>query len=722
MIRSLCRPCAIVLVALCACTAAHAADKDATVTLNLKDADINALITTVSEVTGKNFIVDPRVKGKVTVISSSPMQPDALYQTFLSVLAVQGFAAVASGNVIKVVPETNARQLDSQISSGFGVPRDDIVTRVFTLNNASAAQLVPILRPLVPQWGQLAAYAPGNMLIVADRAGNVRRLAAIIADLDTSSDEGVQIITLQHAVADDVVQVLTTLSTNDKKKDPTAHTPAIIADTRTNSVVIAGDKSDRERLVGIVHQLDTPSQDNGGATQVIYLKYADAKSLAPILQGYAQDATSPDGKPGTTPAPSHTKGPGANQDVTVLSDKDTNALIVTAPPKAMQMVKQVIRQLDIRRAQVQVEAIIAEVSANKANQLGVDWAVFNKHAVAAAGILDPSTLGAIQNATSLAGGVGGIGGVGGLGTSRTGTIASAAAGLLGQGATAAVGAFGGATTFAALLHALRSDGNTNILSTPNITTLDNEEAKIEVGQQVPFLTGSYANSGVTSSAGLVNPFQTINRQDVGLTLGITPTINQGDVIRLKIELEDSSLTSNAAGGSGSLTQITNKRSIKDVVSVSSGQILVIGGLIGDQIDQSENAIPFLSKIPLLGGLFRYQQNSRTRQNLMVFIHPVILRNAEDINYYTRMKYDHVRHAQIDSAISRTTATPAAPSQPVLYEWDDYLATHNRPDAAAPKPGTAPSGAAATPESAIEDGISTQPLPTPSSPPSGSGSP
>lgn len=705
MTKLLCRHCILLLIGVCAATAALAADKDATVTLNLKDADINALITTVSEVTGKNFIVDPRVKGKVTVISSSPMQPDALYQTFLSVLAVQGFAAVPSGNVIKVVPETNARQLDSPVSSGSGLPRDDIVTRVFTLNNASAAQLVPILRPLVPQWGQLAAYAPGNMLIVADRAGNVRRLAAIIADLDSSSDEGVQIIPLQHAVADDVVQVLTTLATNDKKKDPTAHTPAIIADTRTNSVVIAGDKNDRERLVAIVHQLDTPAQDSGGSTQVIYLKYADAKNLAPILQGYAQDAAKTDAKQGAAPAASP-RNPGVNQDVAVLADKDTNALIVTAPPKSMQMVKQVIRKLDIRRAQVQVEAIIAEVSANKASQLGVDWAVFNKHAIAAAGILDPNTLGAIQNAASLSGGISGIGG---LGTSSTGTIASAAAGLVGQGATAAVGSFGGATAFAALLHALRSDGDTNILSTPNITTLDNEEAKIEVGQQVPFLTGSYANSGVTSSAGLVNPFQTIDRQDVGLTLGITPTINQGDVIRLKIELEDSSLTSSAASGSSSLTQITNKRSIKDVVSVSSGQILVIGGLIGDQINQSENGIPFLSKIPLLGGLFRYQQNSRTRQNLMVFIHPIILRNRDDINYYTRLKYDEVRHAQIHSATGNTA--PANGSRPVLYEWDDYLARHNRPDEAAQGRAAGPSsGAATTPESAIENGISTQPLP------------
>ncbi|HEU0197397.1 MAG TPA: type II secretion system secretin GspD [Nevskiaceae bacterium] len=675
MIRSLRLTCTALLAAALFGVAAYAADNQAAVTLNLKNADINALVTTVSQITGKNFIIDPRVHGKVTVISSSPMQASALYQTFLSVLAVQGFAAIPSGNVIKIVPDTNARQMATPLSTGSGMPRDDIVTRVFTLHNASAAQLVPILRPLVPQWGQLAAYAPGNMLIVADRAANVRRLAGIIADLDTGSDEGVEIIPLQHATADDVVQVLTTLAASAKKNDPTAHTPAIIADTRTNSVVIAGSKSDREHLLDVIHQLDMPTTGSSAATQVVYLKYASAKNLAPILQGYAQKAETEE-KGGTThktvTASYNSSSSGGNGKVSVLADKDTNALVITAPPKTMQMIKQVIAKLDIRRAQVQVEAIIAEVSANKANQLGIDWAVFNKHAVAAAGILDPNTLGAIQGAASL-GTVGGVSGLGGTG----GTLASAAAGLVGQGATVAVGSFGGATAFAALLHALRSDGDTNILSTPNITTLDNEEAKIEVGQQVPFLTGSYANSGVTSAAGVVNPFQTIDRQDVGLTLGITPTINQGNAIRLKIKLEDSSLTSSAsAGGAASLTQTTNKRSITDTVSVNSGQILVIGGLIGDQIDQSQNAIPLLSRIPILGSLFRYQQNSVTRQNLMVFIHPVILRTPGDIDYYSRMKYEEARNAQIDSATSGS-GIPGT-TRPVLYQWDQYLAAHNRP--------------------------------------------
>lgn len=682
MMRSLRHCCLLILLLVALGTTASAADRGATVTLNLKDADINSLITTVSEVTGLNFIVDPRVKGTVTVVSSSPMKADALYQTFLSVLAVQGFAAVPSGDVVKIVPDANVRQLGA---SGEHAVGDGIVTRVFALHNASAAQLVPILRPLVPQWGQLAAYAPGNMLIVADRADNVKRLASIIAELDTGNEEGIQIVPLQHAAAGDLAEVLTTLAANAKQNDPSARAPAVIADTRTNAIVIAGDRSARERLVTVIHELDTPAQGSQGSTQVIYLKYADAGNLAPILQGYAQQSASREGasgganaaaaKPGATSA---TAAAGHNGEVTVLPDKDTNALIVTAPPKTMQMIKQVISQLDIRRAQVQVEAIIAEVSATKASQLGIDWGVFNKNVGAAAGILNPNTLGTLAGTT------------GGTTQGQAPSTTAILANLVTQGATIGTGALGGPTQFAVLLHALKSDGDTNILSTPNITTLDNEEAKIEVGQEVPFLTGSFANSGVTSTTGVVNPFQTIDRKDVGLSLGITPTINQGDTIRLKIKLEDSSLTSSSATGTSALTQITNKRAITDTVTVSSGQILVIGGLIGDQISQTQNGVPLLSDIPLLGGLFRYETNSRQRQNLMVFIHPVILRTAGDIDYYSRMKYDHMREAQIRSAPSHTPLI--GNDHPVLYQWNDYLARHNRATAPSQEPGGAPAAA------------------------------
>ncbi|HKY90326.1 MAG TPA: secretin N-terminal domain-containing protein, partial [Nevskiaceae bacterium] len=372
-------------VIACACVLVPAR---AAVTLNLKDADIQTLIQTVSDVTGKNFIVDPRVKGKVTVISSSPMDADGVYETFLAVLQVQGFAAIPAGETTKIVPETNARQDGGTTTTGgAGLPIDEIVTYVYTIQNVSAAQLVPILRPLVPQWGHLAAYAPSNMLIIADRAANVQRLDRIIRQIDQTGDKGVEMIQLKNASASEIVRVLTSLNQGDKQQDPTSRPVAVIADERSNSVLISGDKTERAKLIEIINQLDIPVGEDG-ATQVVYLRYASAENLAPILEGYAQQvAEKPAGAAaGAAPAtPPPTSGGGGGQEgVRVLADKDTNALIITAPPKPMRQIRDVIAQLDIRRAQVLVEGIIAEISAGKQGQLGIDWAVYNPDRIAAA--------------------------------------------------------------------------------------------------------------------------------------------------------------------------------------------------------------------------------------------------------------------------------------------------------------------------------------------------
>ncbi|MDE2149673.1 MAG: type II secretion system secretin GspD, partial [Gammaproteobacteria bacterium] len=464
MIRPIARL-AVLLLALSLSPLAYAAAGGASVTLNLKDADINALITTVSEVTGKNFVVDPRVKGKVTVISSSPMDPSSLYATFLSVLEVQGFTAIPSGQVIKIVPVANARE-EAGGTSTAGVPRDQIVTEVFNLQNASAPQLVPILRPLVPQWGHLAAYAPNNILIVADRAANIQRLAQIIADIDQSGDQGLDVVPLKYAAADDVARILGSLAQQSKQIDPTAHPPAILTDTRTNSVLIAGDRTDRVKLLDAIKQLDVPTQ-NSGDTQVVYLHYADAEKLAPILQGYAQQGQSAGaavragGAP--SPPPSPVSGGGGANGVNVIADKDTNALIITAPPKAMQLIRHIIAQLDIRRAQVLVDGIIAEVSANKTSELGLDSVIFNPNNVATANILNPNTLQTVSGAATT---------LGSGGRTSTSSLATAAAGLIGQGITAAAGTLSsGGTSFLLLLRALKGDGDTNILSTPSLVTL-----------------------------------------------------------------------------------------------------------------------------------------------------------------------------------------------------------------------------------------------------------
>ncbi|HEX4872846.1 MAG TPA: type II secretion system secretin GspD [Nevskiaceae bacterium] len=670
----------------------------AQVTLNLKDADISTLIATVSEVTGRNFIVDSRVKGKVTVISSSPMDADSVYETFLAVLQVNGFAAIPSGDTIKIVPETNARQDGGTLSSsGAGLAIDEVVTHVYQIQNVSAAQLVPILRPMVPQWGHLAAYAPSNVLIISDRAANVQRLERLIRQIDLSGDREIEMVKLEHAAASEVVRIVTTLTQQDKQADATSKPAVVIADERSNSVLIGGDKAEREKLLEIVTRLDIPVGGDG-ATQVIYLRYASAENLAPILEGYAQQVAQTEQRGGAAPAggaaPVAAAGGGGAGGTRVIADVDTNALIVTAAPKTMRQIRDVIAQLDIQRAQVLVEAIIAEVSADKSSQLGVDWVLFNEGQVAAAGILDPSTLTALQGLARL--------------DADDEVPATAAAGLLGQGINVIGGGDRRGTTFGVLLKALKGDGDTNVLSTPTLTTLDNEEAEISVGQEVPFLSGSFSNTGTGSGVnGAVNPFQTIERKDVGLTLGITPQINEGSNIKLKIDLEVSSLSSGAAGA---VDLVTNKRTITNTVSVDDGQILVLGGLMDDQLQDTQRGVPFLSSIPLLGTLFKYRAVSKQRRNLMVFIRPAILRKPADGDYYSRRKYDALREAQIGAVGGAIPLVGG--NRPVLRDYLEYLA--DRP-AADPAPATTalPGGEAGK---VYDPAPVPAPAPAPASPP------
>lgn len=640
----------------------------AQVTLNLKDADISTLIATVSEVTGKNFIVDPRVKGKVTVVSSSPMDSAGVYETFLAVLQVQGFAAIPAGDAIKIVPETNARWDGGGLNSGgVGLPIDEVVTHVYNIQNVSAAQLVPILRPLVPQWGHLAAYAPSNMLIISDRAANVVRLEKLIRQIDTSSDREIEMVQLKYAGAAEVVRTLTALTQGSKNAADASVQPAVVlADERSNSVLVGGDKADRQKMLDIIRRLDIQVGEDG-ATQVVYLRYASAENLAPILEGYAQQATQADrnGAQGGAAAGPTAASAGANANgVKVLADKDTNALIITAPPKAMRMVRDVVAQLDIRRRQVLVDGIVAEVSADKSSQLGVDWAVYNGDKIAAAGILNPNSLSAIA------------------GAAQASSTAEAIASVVGQGVTLGGGkiATGGGTSFALLLRALKGDGNTNVLSQPSLLTLDNEEAEFSVGQEVPFLTGSYSNTGTTSSSGLVNPFQTVERKDVGLKLGITPQINDGGAVKLKLKLEISSLASTATSA---VDLVTNKRTLNNTVTVEDGQILVLGGLIDDSLNDSRSGVPFISDIPLIGSLFKYRSVTRTKRNLMVFIRPAILHKQTDGDYYTRRKYDISREAQL---MGSAGSIPLIGGQrPIMSPFD----TVNQPRPAEPLPGPAP---------------------------------
>ncbi len=620
--------CALLIVALPA---------RADVTLNLKDADISTLIATVSEVTGKNFIVDPRVKGKVTVVSSSPMTAEGVYETFLAVLEVQGFAAVRAGSAIKIIPDTNARTDGGSYSSdGRNLAKDEIVTHVYEIRNGSASQLVPILRPLVPQWGHLAAYIPSNMLIISDRASNVARLEKLILTIDRTGDREVELIKLENASAGEVVRTLTSLQQQDKTQEPGSRNATVLADERTNSIIIGGDRNDREKMLEIIRKLDLPTGDEG-ATQVVFLRYADAETLAPILEGYAAQQGK-GGAPAAAAGGAAAQG-GSDRSVRIIADPDSNALVITAPPKTMRALRNVISQLDFRRPQVLVEAIIAEVSATKSAQLGINWAVFNPTRIAAASILDPNVLTAANAAIAAA--------VTGTTTVSGSATAAGVPSLLSQGITAGGGSIDtDGTSFAVLLNALAGDGDSNVLSTPSIVTLDNEEAEISVGQEVPFLTGQFSNTGA-SNVGSVNPFQTIQRKDVGLTLGITPQVNDGDSVTLTLDLEVSSLAGSAGGAAADL--ITNKRTISNTVNVESGQILVLGGLIDDNLQETERGLPFLSKIPYFGALFSSHSVNKQKRNLMLFIHPVILRGNAEMDYYTHKKYDTIRGSQIEAA-------------------------------------------------------------------------
>lgn len=637
-----------IVCAMAALVWLSAAPAHADITLNLKDADINTLIATVSDVTGKNFIVDNRVKGKVTVISASPMNSNALYETFLAVLQVNGFAAVPAGGAIKIVPDANVKWEGGAYSGdGSRLARDEVVTHVFQLQNVSAAQLVPILRPLMPQWAHLAAYQANNTLIVADRAANIARIGRLIAQMDQAGDRDIENVQLRFASAPEVVRTLTTMVQQDKAADPASKPAMIIADERSNSILIGGDKADRARLLAIVRQLDIELPE-GGATQVVYLRYASAENLAPILEGYAQQVKQSAQRTGggAAPAAPAANAGGGSGDTRVLADKDTNSLIITAPPKTMRQIRDVIAQLDIQRAQVLVEGIIAEVSANKQRDVGVNWAVYNPDSIAGAGILSNSVSNAITNYAT------------------TGQ-AAAAASALGTGINLVGGGQHGNTFFGVLLQALRGDGNTNVLSTPTLVTLDNEEAKFSVGQEVPFLSGSYSNTGTTTTTGAVNPFQTIDRKDVGTTLSVTPQISgEGNSVKLKLNLEISGI---ASGTAGSSNLITNKRTLSNVVGMESGQILVIGGLIDDQIQTSQTAIPLLADIPLFGGLFRSSSVKKTKQNLMLFIRPSILRKGHEIDYYSRKKYAAVQQSLIDAANA-----VGGKGNPLLRPYDELL--------------------------------------------------
>ncbi|MEA3179559.1 MAG: ral secretion pathway protein [Gammaproteobacteria bacterium] len=665
--------CAPLLVAMI--SIASAQQSSGRITPNFKDADITQITEAVAAATGKAFIIDPRVRAQVTMIASTPMSPAAFYQTYLAILQVHGFIAVPAGDVIKILPDANARQIPGlDLPDHVSSSSDEIVTQVIDVKNVSAAQLVPVLRPLIPQYGQLAAYPASNILIISDRANNVNRIIRIIRRIDQVGDQDVEVIPLQNASSAEIVRVINSLYQGQQAAEG-GQPIKVVADDRSNSVLVGGDQSQRLRIRALIAHLDTPLEA-GGDTQVRYLRYADAEKIAPKLKeqitGVAQaSATGGAGAAGAGASPLAQ----AEKSAMVWADTQNNALVITAPPKIMRAVMSILDKLDIRRPQVLVEALIVEVNTDKTAAFGVNWAEFSKGngTVPAASFVSPVNGSSIVD---LANSVAGL---------AAGTATSAS---LPTGATIAVGRLAaGGLNFAAMISAIRGDSDSNVISTPSTMTLDNQEAEIKVADEVPFITGSFTNTG-SGNVGSVNPFQTVQREEVGTILKVTPQIAaEGHEVVMKISIESSSVL---PVSSSSVDITTSKRTITTNVLIDDGGIVVLGGLISNNHNSTQTKVPILGSIPLLGNLFKTRSAEGKKTNLMIFIRPKILRDANQAALQTDSKYNYMLNEEMkyNKGELDVPILPRSVQKPLLP-----------PAPAIPPPGSSPAAAASPEEKA-----------------------
>ncbi len=633
--------------------------------INLRDADLTAFINEVADITGKNFAVDPRVRGNVTVISNKPLNKDEVYDLFLGVLNVNGVVALPSGKTVKLVPDSNVKNSGIPYDSRSRAGGDQIVTRVIWLQNTNPNDLIPALRPLMPQFAHLAAVAGTNALIVSDRAANIYQLENIVRNLDGTGQNDIEAISLQSSQAEEIIGLLETMSATGASKDFIGSRVRIIADNRTNRILIKGDPDSRKRLRQMIEMLDVPSADRLGGLKVFRLKYASAKNLAEILQGLVtgqsvssssasnnagssnnsinnlvsnnQSSNSTSGSSSSISTPSINLNSGSNNQnagvssfngngVSIIADSTQNALVVKADPQLMREIEAAIQQLDIRRQQVLIEAAIIEVAGDDADQLGVQWALGDISS--GIGLINFTNVG--SSLSKLAAGYL-TGGAAGLG-SAIGAGSSIVVGDYKEGAN------GSRKLYGALIQALKSNTKSNLLSTPSIVTMDNEEAYIVVGQNVPFVTGS-----VTTNSTGVNPYTTVERKDVGVTLKVVPHIGEGGSVRLEVEQEVSAVQESR----GQATDlVTSKRAIKTSVLADHGQTVVLGGLISDNSIHSRQGLPVLGDIPYLGRLFRADSKTNEKRNLLVFIHPTIVGDSDDVRRISQQRYNQLYSLQL----------------------------------------------------------------------------
>ncbi|MFP4560587.1 MAG: type II secretion system secretin GspD [Thiohalorhabdus sp.] len=600
----------------------------AEVNFDFEDADLRAVIQAVSEFSGRNFLVDPRVEGEVTVVAPTELTEEEALKAFESVLEVNGYMTVQEGGVTKIVPQDEGKHRAIEVSEGDD--DDRMVTKVIRLEHVSAERMVPILRPLVPSYGHLVAYPDTAALILTDRASNIERLTSIIERLDKPTEAGeLEVIPLSNASAKEVGEMLGRLY-EDEGGEENEEQVTVLADPRTNSLIIRGRKGTREEIKELADGLDTPTGTEGN-TRVIYLKNADAEDMVEVLESTVTEDNGGEQEDG-----------GPLGDITIKADSQTNALVVRASKSDFRAIEGVVEKLDVRRLQVYVEALIAEISLDQARELGIQWQ--------AAENLDDGT-----------------GVVGGTSFSVGDSIQEGAENPLGLGSGLSVGYVDGTLelpggteviNMAGLLRALESRSSTNVLSTPNLLTMDNEEAEIMVGRNVPFVTGSYSSTDSGEGSAVQNPFQTIEREDVGLTLRITPQITEGSAIKMNIYQEVSSV--DQRGEAQDIT--TRKRSLETTVIAENERMVVLGGLIQTENDENVQEVPILGRIPILGNLFRYKRTSETKTNLMVFLRPRIVRGPEDMAEPTGAKYDFIKDLQESEGAQEEEAPP-------MEEWE-----------------------------------------------------
>ena len=635
---------------------------------NFKGTDLNEFINIVGKNLKKTMIVDPNVRGKVNVRSYDLLTEEQYYQFFLNVLEVYGFAAIETGNnIIKIVRNKKAKSAATPLvdddNPGMG---DEMVTRVVEVKNVTVRELSPLLRQMSDQagGGTVVNYDPANVFIMTGTASVVNRLANIIKRVDRAGDQFEQIIKLQNASAGEMVRIIEALNKSNQGKaggTPSFLIPKIVADERTNSVIVSGEKQARERIARLIDRLDSELESNGN-TRVYYLKYSKAEELVDVLKGVSESIEAESSSASTTSRKSSQK-----RNISIEAHKDTNTLVITAQPDMLRSLEAVIRQLDVRRAQVLIEAIIVEVFESDGVNLGVQW--FHEEGGFTQFNNGPAAISSVAAAAKAAESKPGT--VGSTVISENGAVTKNPDGpdiegdynLLAQVLGSVNGMMFGIlkNDWGAVIQAVSADTNSNILATPSITTLDNEEAHFLVGQEVPIITGS------TTGSNNNNPFQTVDRQEVGIKLKVTPQVNEGTGVQLTIEQEVSSVS----GATGVDISI-NKREIKTTVMADNGATVILGGLIDEDVQESVQKVPLLGDLPILGHLFKSTSNTKRKRNLMVFLRPTIIRDGKLMNEISQDKYNFIRADQIRKQEDGLELM-SDEKLPLLPKWNDALA-------------------------------------------------